>query len=186
VPLCRVHHRAVHRARDERVWWQTVGIDPAQVARKLWNDTRIDEGRIEPDRTPQAAASDPTSQPGGDAVDHQHEIVSTGEIQEWQEGIDRFPALRNRPRQPLLAISGEQGSAKTVLSKMLKALVDPNAAPVRALPREERELMNVVANCADGADDADGGGSVPLAASSLASSAPSRHGRGLKPLTSSI
>jgi hypothetical protein len=42
---------------------------------------------------------------------------------------------------PLLAISGEQGSAKTVLSKMLKALVDPNAAPVRALPREERELM---------------------------------------------
>jgi hypothetical protein len=41
----------------------------------------------------------------------------------------------------LLAISGEQGSAKTVLSKMLKALVDPNVAPVRALPREERELM---------------------------------------------
>jgi hypothetical protein len=41
----------------------------------------------------------------------------------------------------LLAISGEQGSAKTVLSKMLKALIDPSAAPVRALPREERELM---------------------------------------------
>jgi ERF superfamily len=71
VPLCRVHHRAVHRARDERVWWQTVGIDPAQVARKLWNDTRINEGRIEPDHTPQAAASDPTSQPGGDAVETQ-------------------------------------------------------------------------------------------------------------------
>src|SRR5262249_49798300 len=39
------------------------------------------------------------------------------------------------------AISGEQGSAKTVLSKLLRALVDPNEAPVRALPREERELM---------------------------------------------
>ena len=50
-------------------------------------------------------------------------------------------ALRARGPYPLLAISGEQGSAKTVLSKMLKALVDPNAAPVRALPREERELM---------------------------------------------
>jgi hypothetical protein len=37
-------------------------------------------------------------------------------------------------------ISGEQGSAKTVLS-MLKALIDPNAAPVRALPREKCELM---------------------------------------------
>ena len=49
--------------------------------------------------------------------------------------------LRARGPYPLLAISGEQGSAKTVLSKMLKALVEPNAAPVRALPREERELM---------------------------------------------
>ena len=50
-------------------------------------------------------------------------------------------ALRPSGPYPLLAISGEQGSAKTVLSKMLRALVDPNAAPVRALPREERELF---------------------------------------------
>jgi hypothetical protein len=42
---------------------------------------------------------------------------------------------------PLLAIAGEQGSAKTVLSKILRALIDPNVAPVRALPREERDLM---------------------------------------------
>ena len=72
VPLCRVHHRAVHRARDERAWWQTTGIDPAQIARKLWNDTRICEGRIERDRTPPAAAADPTSsQPGSNAVQTQ-------------------------------------------------------------------------------------------------------------------
>jgi hypothetical protein len=50
-------------------------------------------------------------------------------------------ALRPGGPYPLLAISGEQGSAKTVLSKMLKAVIDPNVAPVRALPREERELM---------------------------------------------
>src|SRR5262249_41811953 len=50
-------------------------------------------------------------------------------------------ALRSSGPYPLLAISGEHGSAKTVLSKLLRALVDPNAAPVRALPREERELM---------------------------------------------
>jgi hypothetical protein len=49
--------------------------------------------------------------------------------------------LRSRGPYPLLAISGEQGSAKTVLSKLLKALIDPNAAPVRALAREQRELM---------------------------------------------
>jgi hypothetical protein len=50
-------------------------------------------------------------------------------------------ALRSGRAYPLLAVYGEQGSAKTVLSKLLKALIDPNAAPVRALPREERELM---------------------------------------------
>jgi hypothetical protein len=50
-------------------------------------------------------------------------------------------ALRSGGPYPLLAISGEQGSAKTVLSKVLRALIDPNVAAVRALPREERELM---------------------------------------------
>ncbi len=50
-------------------------------------------------------------------------------------------ALRSGGPYPLLAISGEQGSAKTVLSKLLKALIDPNTAPVRALSREQRELM---------------------------------------------
>jgi hypothetical protein len=50
-------------------------------------------------------------------------------------------ALRSGGPYPLLAVSGEQGSAKTVLSKLLKALIDPNAAPVRALSREQRELM---------------------------------------------
>jgi hypothetical protein len=52
-------------------------------------------------------------------------------------------ALRPGGPYPLLTISGEQGSAKTILSRMLKALVDPNMAPVRALPREERDPMIV-------------------------------------------
>jgi hypothetical protein len=55
VPLCRVHHRAVHRGRDERAWWQAAGIDPIKIARKLWKKTRLDEGRIEPGGTSQAA-----------------------------------------------------------------------------------------------------------------------------------
>ena len=50
-------------------------------------------------------------------------------------------ALRHGGPYPLLAVSGEQGSAKTVLSKILRALIDPNAAPVRTAPREERDLF---------------------------------------------
>jgi hypothetical protein len=40
VPLCRGHHRAVHRARNERAWWKQAGIDPIKVARRLWKQTR--------------------------------------------------------------------------------------------------------------------------------------------------
>jgi hypothetical protein len=40
VPLCRGHHRAVHRSRDERAWWRQTGIHPIKVARKLWRETR--------------------------------------------------------------------------------------------------------------------------------------------------
>ena len=49
--------------------------------------------------------------------------------------------LRPGGPYPPLVISGEQGSAKSALAKFLKALVDPSAAPARALPREDRELF---------------------------------------------
>jgi hypothetical protein len=58
VPLCRVHHRAVHRTGDERAWWQATGIDPVKIARKLWKHTRVNEGRIRPDRMAQGADPD--------------------------------------------------------------------------------------------------------------------------------
>jgi hypothetical protein len=55
-------------------------------------------------------------------------------------------ALRHGGPYPLLAVFGEQGSAKTVLSKVLRALIDPNAAPVRTMPREERDLFIAASN----------------------------------------
>jgi len=45
VPLCRSHHRAVHRAGDEQAWWKAAGIDPVKVARQLWRQTRLDDGQ---------------------------------------------------------------------------------------------------------------------------------------------
>jgi hypothetical protein len=43
VPLCRTHHRVLHRTGDEAGWWKAAGIDPVKVARKLWRDTRLGE-----------------------------------------------------------------------------------------------------------------------------------------------
>ena len=39
VPLCRGHHREVHRCGDEAAWWHRTGIDPNAAARVLWLKT---------------------------------------------------------------------------------------------------------------------------------------------------
>jgi hypothetical protein len=35
VPLCRGHHREVHRCGDEAAWWSKAGVDPTITARSL-------------------------------------------------------------------------------------------------------------------------------------------------------
>jgi hypothetical protein len=50
-------------------------------------------------------------------------------------------ALRGRGPYPVLALTGESGSAKSMLATLLRALVDPNTAPLRTLPRDERDLF---------------------------------------------
>jgi hypothetical protein len=39
VPICRLHHRELHRRGNERVWWQNQGIDPLPAAATLWART---------------------------------------------------------------------------------------------------------------------------------------------------
>jgi ERF superfamily len=39
VPLCRGHHRELHRCGDEAAWWRKAGIDPTIAARLLWLKT---------------------------------------------------------------------------------------------------------------------------------------------------
>jgi hypothetical protein len=39
VPICRLHHRELHRRGHERAWWHSQGIDPLQIAAVLWSRT---------------------------------------------------------------------------------------------------------------------------------------------------
>ncbi len=39
VPLCRGHHREVHRSSNEAAWWTNAAIDPTISARALWLQT---------------------------------------------------------------------------------------------------------------------------------------------------
>jgi hypothetical protein len=47
VPLCRTHHRQVHRQGDEAAWWASAGIDALAVARRLWQHTRLNGAPIQ-------------------------------------------------------------------------------------------------------------------------------------------
>jgi ERF superfamily len=39
VPLCRGHHRELHRSSDEAAWWRKAAMDPTVAARSLWLET---------------------------------------------------------------------------------------------------------------------------------------------------
>jgi hypothetical protein len=67
VPLCRAHHRAVHRAANEKTWWQQAGIDPIKIARKLWKITRTGEQRVPPTTPTQDTGAERTGDARGQA-----------------------------------------------------------------------------------------------------------------------
>ena len=39
VPICRLHHRELHRRGNEHTWWRTQGINPIPIATRLWEKT---------------------------------------------------------------------------------------------------------------------------------------------------
>ena len=55
-------------------------------------------------------------------------------------------ALLDTGPYPALAFTGEQGVAKSTASRILRTLIDPNSAPLRALPRSDRELFISASN----------------------------------------
>jgi len=43
VPICRLHHRELHRRGNERAWWEKQGMDPLPAAARLWERTHAAE-----------------------------------------------------------------------------------------------------------------------------------------------
>ena len=55
-------------------------------------------------------------------------------------------ALRPKGPYPILQLHGEQGSGKSTVARLLRLLIDPNSAPLRAEPRNSRDLMIAARN----------------------------------------
>ena len=67
VPLCRVHHRELHRHGAELAWWQSIRIDPLPVARRLWQHARHDGTKV-PSVTDGETGPNGESHPDGRAI----------------------------------------------------------------------------------------------------------------------
>jgi hypothetical protein len=68
VPVCRGHHRELHRSGNEVAWWQQLNIDPIPVALRLWQQTRShdstrSEVRTEPNALRQGEAPNDIPKP---------------------------------------------------------------------------------------------------------------------------
>ena len=87
----------------------------------------------------------PRPQAGGDLADLRR-FINIDNEEAWRLLLAWLvAALRPTGPYPVLVLQGEQGSAKSTAAKVLRALVDPNTAPLRTTPREERDLA-VAAN----------------------------------------
>jgi len=85
VPLCRGHHRAVHRSRDERTWWRQAGIDPIKVARRLWKESHgMGQRRSQRPALPRPHAAAASSDP----APNNEEMSATATTQEGTRSPD--------------------------------------------------------------------------------------------------
>lgn len=77
----------------------------------------------------------------GGSIDELKKFINFRTENDWKMIVSwLIAALRPDSPYPILTIQGEQGSAKSTTTKVLRSLVDPSSLPLRALPKEERDL----------------------------------------------
>jgi hypothetical protein len=83
----------------------------------------------------------------GGSVDGLRPLINAHDDETWKLMICWvLGALRPKGPYAALGINGEQGSAKSTTCRMLRRLIDPNEADLRAIPRDDRDLMIAATN----------------------------------------
>jgi hypothetical protein len=83
----------------------------------------------------------PVPEPGGRIEDLRGFLNLEGD-DDWRLVVAWLTAaLRPRGPYPVLVLAGEQGSAKSTTARVLRAVSDPSTVPLRAEPRELRDLV---------------------------------------------
>ena len=117
--LCDDDWRAVEITKDR---WRIVGDAPLKLMR--------------------SPSMRPLPEPeGGGMIEELTRFVNVSEDQfmltvGWIVG-----ALRSRGPYPILVANGEQGAGKSIFTRLVRSLIDPSAAPIRSIPKDDHNLM---------------------------------------------
>ncbi len=83
----------------------------------------------------------------GGSIDELRPFINVPDDEAWLLLVGWVvAALRPVGPYPVLQAGGEQGCAKSTLCRMVRALVDPNSAPLRRPPKTDHDLMIAAAN----------------------------------------
>jgi putative DNA primase/helicase len=84
---------------------------------------------------------------GGGSIDELRQFVNVGTDADFQLVVSWLVgALRPKGPFPILCVNGEQGSGKSILSRLLRELTDPNGSPLRSSPEKDRDLFVMAHN----------------------------------------
>ena len=143
MPACQP---SVRLARNLGAIWIDLGDDTHRAIRVTaegWTiETRLNAPLIRPDGM--RALPTPVREHG--ALDHLRSLlnVNTADFKLYAAWL--VAALWPEGPYPVLALDGEQGSGKSTICRMLRRLVDPNTADLRAVPRKEDDLLIAAMN----------------------------------------
>lgn len=97
-------------------------------------------------RRPKGLLPLPAPQRGKD-IQELRRYLNTPEETEWRFLVAwLLAALRPKGPYPIAVLQGEQGCAKSTTARMMRALIDPNATPLRSTPRNEQDLAIAAMN----------------------------------------
>ncbi len=98
-------------------------------------------------RRPKGMLALPEPRPDGTIEELRPFVNLDGDKDNWLLVVGWLvQALSPTGPYPVLCLYGEQGSAKSTLARVLRQLVDPSKAPLRSLPRDERDLIIAAGN----------------------------------------
>jgi hypothetical protein len=142
-PTCPVHVRLCEH--EGRLYldlgdplWRAVEVDP-----KGWRIVDRPPVRF---RRPHSMKALPAPEHGGNVNDLRRFLNVRNDGDFVLVVAFLLAALRDSGPYPVLVVTGEQGAAKSTFCKVLRQLVDPCIGPLRAFPREERDLLVAAIN----------------------------------------